>query len=355
MDTIRIVKLGERTLPYIKCIAIAHDRQDFCKLAAIDGTETTVSFAHESVLLDDVIEYLSPRNGGVYVDGTAGGGGHLAAILNVSGTRALGIDRDAMAREAAGKRLESFGDRVRLVEGRYSEMPTLIEGQVDGILLDIGVSSPQLDLPERGFSFMKEGPLDMRMDPSRGQTALELITESEEAELAELIKELGEERHARKVARLIKEALPGIRTTTQLADVIAKAIPAHEQRTSKIHPATRTFQALRIAVNQELEELATFLAAFPDLLAPGGRCVIISFHSLEDRLVKNAFRDLEWTTSLPERFAIQEGERVAPVVEVLTKKPVFGGEAEIERNPRARSARLRACQRTSAPNVPAKR
>jgi 16S rRNA (cytosine1402-N4)-methyltransferase len=135
--------------------------------------------------------------------------------------------------------------------------------------------------------------------------------------------------------------------------VIAGVIPLHEQRQSKIHPATRTFQALRIAVNQELEELATFLAAFPDLLAPGGRCVVISFHSLEDRLVKNAFRDLEWTSSLPERFAIAEGERVAPVVEVLTRKPVFGSEAEVERNPRARSARLRACQRTAAPNVPA--
>lgn len=314
-----------------------------------------MSFAHESVLLHEVVEYLNPRDGGVYIDGTAGGGGHLAAILEVPGTRAIGIDRDATARDAAAKRLKSFGDRVSLLEGRFSEMPALVTGQVDGILLDVGVSSPQLDRPERGFSFMKEGPLDMRMDPSRGPTALELITETDEAELAELIKELGEERHARKVARLIKEAIGTIHTTTQLADVIAKAIPLHEQRTSKIHPATRTFQALRIAVNQELDELATFLAAFPDLLAPGGRCVIISFHSLEDRLVKNAFRDLEWTTSLPERFAIQEGERVASVVEVLTKKPVFGTEAEVERNPRARSARLRACQRTDAPNVPAKR
>jgi 16S rRNA (cytosine1402-N4)-methyltransferase len=335
------------------------NRKISANLQGSRGTETTVSFAHESVLLEEVVEYLNPRDGGVYVDGTTGGGGHLAAVLAVPGTRAIGIDRDAMARAATAKRLESFGDRLRLVDGRFSEMPVLLAaadiGQVDGILLDVGVSSPQLDLPERGFSFMKEGPLDMRMDPSRGQTALELITEIDEPELAELIKELGEERHARKVARLIKEAIGTIHTTTQLADVIAKAIPAHEQRTSKIHPATRTFQALRIAVNQELEELATFLAAFPDLLAPGGRCVIISFHSLEDRLVKNAFRDLEWTTSLPERFAIQEGERIAPVVEVLTRKPVFGTDAEVERNPRARSARLRACQRTDAPNVPAKR
>jgi len=265
-----------------------------------------------------------------------------------------------MAREAAAKRLESFGDRVRIVEGTFSEMPAIMTAnaisQVDGILLDIGVSSPQLDLAERGFSFMKEGPLDMRMDPTRGPTALDLIRDTEADELAELIKELGEERHARKVARAIQAAVAnGTTTTTQLATVIAGEIPMREQRQSKIHPATRTFQALRIAVNRELEELAAFLAAFPDLLAPGGRCVVISFHSLEDRLVKNAFRDLEWTSSLPERFAIAEGERVAPVVEVLTKKPVFANEAEVERNPRARSARLRACQRTAARNLPAHR
>jgi 16S rRNA (cytosine1402-N4)-methyltransferase len=319
-----------------------------------------VTFSHESVLVDDVIAYLSPRDGGVYIDGTAGGGGHLAAVLAIPGTRAIGIDRDAMAREAASKRLESFGDRVRIVDGTFSEMPSIMTAnavaQVEGILLDIGVSSPQLDLAERGFSFMKEGPLDMRMDPSRGETALDLIRDSEEDDLAELIKELGEERHARKVARAIQAAVAnGTTTTTQLATVIAGVIPMREQRQSKIHPATRTFQALRIAVNRELEELAAFLAAFPDLLAPGGRCVVISFHSLEDRLVKNAFRDLEWTSSLPERFAIAEGERVAPVVDVLTKKPVYAGEAEVERNPRARSARLRACERTAAPNVPAHR
>ena len=254
--------------------------------------------------------------------------------------------------------MESFGDRVQILAGSYSEMPALLAAsgvtQVNGILLDIGVSSPQLDQPERGFSFMKEGPLDMRMDPTRGQTALELITDLEQEALADLIKELGEERHAKKVARLIKEALAAdkLHTTTELAAVISTAIPFHEQRQSKIHAATRTFQALRIAVNQELDELETFLAAFPDLLAPGGRCVVISFHSLEDRLVKNAFRDLEWTSSLPERFAREAGERVAPVVEVLTRKPVSASEAEIARNPRARSARLRACVRTAAPNVP---
>jgi 16S rRNA (cytosine1402-N4)-methyltransferase len=319
-----------------------------------------VSFVHESVLVGEVLEFLAPRSGGVYCDGTAGGGGHLAQILAVDGTRAIAIDRDATAREAAGKRLESFGDRVKLMAGEYADMPALLEAaglrQVDGILLDIGVSSPQLDRAERGFSFMKEGPLDMRMDPSKGQTALELISDLEVDALGGIIKELGEERHAYRVARAIKAAFEAgaLHTTTQLAAVIAGVIPMREQRQSTIHPATRTFQALRIAVNQELDELSTFLDVFPDLLAPGGRCVVISFHSLEDRLVKNAFRDLAWTTSLPERFALLEGERVHPVCEVLTRKPVSGSEAEIERNPRARSARLRACVRTAARNVPMK-
>lgn len=320
-----------------------------------------MSFDHESVLVDEVLEYLAPRNGELFCDGTAGGGGHLAAVLAVEGTRAIGIDRDPNARQAAETRLKSFGERVQILEGRFAEMPALLAGvgvtQVNGILLDVGVSSPQLDHPDRGFSFMKEGPLDMRMDPTRGQTALELLTDTDPDDLADLIKELGEERHAKKIARVVKEAIAAdkLRTTTELAALISGVIPFHEQRQSKIHPATRTFQALRIAVNQELDELATFLAAFPDLLVPGGRCVVISFHSLEDRLVKNAFRDLEWTSSLPERFAREAGERVEPVVEVLTRKPVSAGEAELARNPRARSARLRACVRTAAPNVPALR
>jgi 16S rRNA (cytosine1402-N4)-methyltransferase len=172
--------------------------------------------------------------------------------------------------------------------------------------------------------------------------------------LGELIAELGEERYAKKIARLVKDAIreDRIHTTTDLAGVIARAIPLIEQRKSKIHPATRTFQALRIAVNAELDQLARFLAAFPDLLAPGGRCVVISFHSLEDRLVKNAFRDLAWTSSLPPRLANEAGERVLPVVSVLTKKAVFASDDEVAANPRARSARLRACERTHAPNAP---
>ena len=195
----------------------------------------------------------------------------------------------------------------------------------------------------------------MRMDPTRGPTALELIRATPERELGELIGELGEERHARKIARRIKEAEAQLATTTDLAELISRVIPFAEQRKSKIHPATRTFQALRIAVNGELEQLARFLAVFPDLLVPGGRCAIISFHSLEDRPVKQRFRDLAWTSSLPPALAVQAGERVRAVCEPVTRKAVVASEAEIARNPRARSARLRACIRTDAPNEPSHR
>jgi 16S rRNA (cytosine1402-N4)-methyltransferase len=195
------------------------------------------------------------------------------------------------------------------------------------------------------------------MDPTRGRTALELLHELEVEELGEVIAELGEERHAKKISRLVKEAVwaERVHTTTDLAAIVAQGIPMAEQRRSKIHPATRTFQALRIAVNAELEQLAALLEVFPALLAPGGRCAIISFHSLEDRLVKNRFRDLAWTTSLPRRLAEQAGERVEPVCTLVTRRPIFGGDAEVARNPRARSARLRVCERTAAPNVPAGR
>src|SRR5262249_29085865 len=207
------------------------------------------------------------------------------------------------------------------------------------------------------FSFAKAGPLDMRMDPTTGETALELLRRLDVEALGELILELGEERYGKKISRAIKEAVKAdrIATTTDLATVIAAVIPIAEQRRSKIHPATRTFQALRIAVNRELEQLERFLAGFPDLLAPGGRCAIISFHSLEDRLVKTRFRDLAWTSSLPPQLAAKAGERTEPVCEIITRKAVFASDEEVARNPRARSARLRACQRTSAPNVPSRR
>jgi len=309
------------------------------------------------VLAAEVIEYLAPRDHGVYVDGTLGGAGHAAAILQAAPHATLiGIDRDPSALEAARAQLAPFGGRARLIHGQYGDLQELLAGtKVDGILLDLGVSSPQIDQAERGFSFTKVGPLDMRMDPTRGRTALDLLRELDVDALANLIFELGEERHSRKIARLIKEGIRDgrIATTIDLANVVAHAIPVAEQRKSKIHPATRTFQALRIAVNAELEQLERLLAVFPDLLVPGGRCAIISFHSLEDRLVKNAFRDLAWTSSLPSHLAAKEGERIEPVCELITRKAVVASDAEIARNPRARSARLRVCERTAAPNVPA--
>ena len=234
---------------------------------------------------------------------------------------------------------------IRLVHGEFGDVARILDAPVDGLLVDLGVSSPQFDRPERGFSFSHDGPLDMRMDQSHGATARDLVKSLDAEALGQLIRDFGEERYGMKIARAIKDAAreDRLHTTHELAKICERAIPIVEQRKSKIHPATRTFQALRIAVNGELDQLARFLAAFPNLLKPGGRCVAISFHSLEDRLVKNCFRDLAWTSSLPRQFADKEGERVDAVCEPLTGKPVFAGEAEVERNPRARSARLRAC------------
>jgi 16S rRNA (cytosine1402-N4)-methyltransferase len=318
-----------------------------------------MTFDHAPVLLNEVVDLLSPRDGGVYVDGTLGGGGHARALLSRARCTLVGIDRDPAALEAARAHLGDVGDRARLVHGRYGELAEILAelgiAQVDGIVLDLGVSSPQLDRAERGFSFTREGPLDMRMDPTRGGTALDLVRATDPVALGELITTLGEERHGKKIARLIAEAAreDRLRTTTDLAALCARAIPLPEQRRSKIHPATRTFQALRIAVNAELDQLARFLDRFPDLLAPHGRCAVISFHSLEDRLVKHRFRDLAWTSSLPRHLAEQAGERTDPVVTLVTRKAVVASDDEIARNPRARSARLRACERTTAPSLPA--
>lgn len=318
-------------------------------------------FDHRPVLRTEVIEYLSPVKDRVYVDGTLGGGGHTAALFEHGAGLVIGIDRDPSALAAARDRFVALGNRACFVHGQFGDMPTILRDlnvpQVDGILLDLGVSSPQLDHADRGFSFSKPGPLDMRMDPSSGRTVLDLIRQTDATTLGELIVNLGEERHGKRIARLIKEAAAAdrLRSTTELANVIAQGIPAAEQRRSKIHPATRTFQALRIAVNDELVELERILDAFPDLLAPRGRCAIISFHSLEDRLVKNRFRDLAWTSSLPRHLAIHAGERVDPVVMPITKKAIFASDDEIASNPRARSARLRVCERTTAPNLPATR
>jgi 16S rRNA (cytosine1402-N4)-methyltransferase len=316
-------------------------------------------FAHQTVLLHETIEAVTAGNHGVYVDCTLGGGGHSEHLLQSDAScRVIAIDRDPAALTAATLRLAEHKARVTFVHGEFGQLAEILaahnQATVQGIFADLGVSSPQLDHAERGFSFSKDGPLDMRMDPTKGPTALDLMTLLSSEDLANVIYEFGEERHSRRIAKMIKAAVEEnkLRTTTELVAVIARCIPSHEQRTSKIHPATRTFQALRIAVNTELAQLESLLAVFPDLLAPGGRCAIISFHSLEDRLVKQRFRDLSWTSSLPDRYAVETGERTAAVCQVISKRPITASAEEIAGNPRSRSAKLRVCERTSAPNVP---
>jgi 16S rRNA (cytosine1402-N4)-methyltransferase len=240
---------------------------------------------------------------------------------------------------------------VTLVHGTFARIAEILAERglerVDGFLLDIGPSSPQFDDPARGFSFLKEGPIDMRMDPTAGETALEIIRRLGPGELAGILRDFGEERYAERIALRMKDAYRGghLQTTTELAALVEDAIPAAQKRRSRIHAATKTFQALRIAVNDELGELARFLEAFPGLLAPGGRCVIISFHSLEDRLVKRAFRELAWSSRLPPNLAEAAGERTSPLCRIVTRKAVFAQPEEVGRNPRARSARLRACEK----------
>lgn len=317
---------------------------------------------HTPVLLADVLAQLAPRPGGTYVDGTFGRGGHARAVLAAIGPagRLIAIDRDPQA-IAAAQALAADDPRVIPVHGRFGDLAAVLAGcsiaTVDGIVLDLGVSSPQLDLAHRGFSFSREGPIDMRMDTTTGPTALDLIRDLPVGELAAVLRELGEERLHYKIARRLKEAeaAGALTSTTTLAQVIASCFTGSDLRKLHIHPATRTFQALRIAVNRELDELAALLAGFPDLLVAGGRCAIISFHSLEDRLVKHRFRDLAWSSSLPPRFAIEAGERVHPVCTPIERKARFAGDAEADDNPRARSARLRTCERTDAPNLPSHR
>jgi 16S rRNA (cytosine1402-N4)-methyltransferase len=296
--------------------------------------ESDVGIAHQPVLLAEALELLAVRPGGRYVDGTVGLGGHAEAILRQSAPDGslLGVDRDSEALEATGKRLAPFGERVRLAHADYREVPRLLGGQqADGILLDLGVSSLQLDAAERGFSFRVEGPLDMRMDRSHGATAEELVNRLPERELADVIFRYGEERASRRIARAIVAARHSrrITSTTELASLVRGS--AGRSRRPGLDPATRTFQALRIQVNRELEGLAECLERLADCLAPGGRLVVIAFHSLEDREVKQRFRDLAGRG-----FAL------------LTKKPLSPGEAEVAQNPRARSARLRALAREAA-------
>ena len=313
-------------------------------------------FVHIPVLEREVLALLRPSRGAIYCEGTLGGGGHTKRLLEESAPdgRVIGIDRDADALAAATNALEAFADRVTLVHDTFGRIDHILSGLgiegVDGVVLDVGTSSPQLDRADRGFSFMKAGPIDMRMDQSCGETALELIRRLRHDELADVLWNFGEERYSRRIAPRLSEAARSgkLSTTVDLARIVDEAIPGAAKRKLKIHPATRTFQALRIAVNGELDELERFLEVFPSILRPGARCVIISFHSLEDRMVKRRFRDLAWTSSLPPALAHKAGERVDPICTVVTRKPVYAGDDELSANPRARSARLRACEKAAA-------
>ena len=299
---------------------------------------------HRPVMRTEAVRFLAPDRGGIYVDGTVGLGGHAAAILAAGPeVRLIGIDRDPQALRYAAARLAQFGDRVRLVHGNYRDLAEILSNlgieAIDGFLLDLGLSSLQLDAPERGFSFRADGPLDMRMDPTQKTSAADLVNAASVEELARILRDYGEERFAGRIARAIVAARP-IETTRALAEIVRRAIPRrfHERR---IDPATRTFQALRIAVNDELRNLQDGLAAGFAALRPGGVIVVISFHSLEDRIVKRFFRKL----ATPRYESLAPGPPLPPQAEVLTKKPLRPSEEEIGENPRARSAKLRACRK----------
>lgn len=304
-----------------------------------------------SVMPDEVIRFLAPKAGGCYLDGTLGGGGHSALIAQhcLPGGTIIGFDRDQEALAAAGKRLFGYGDGVRLVHGDFAglaeQLALLGIGALDGFIFDLGVSSHQLDSGARGFSFQQDAALDMRMDTSCGETAADLVNGLPEAELERIIREYGEERWAKRVAAFIvaARAEKPIEGTLQLVDIIKGAIPKAKWE-ERIHPATRTFQALRIAVNHELDSLEQGLRAALDHLKPGGRGVVISFHSLEDRIVKHVFRDYASGCTCPRHLPVCVcGNQ--PRVRILTGKPVMATEEETEQNPRARSAKLRAVER----------
>jgi len=304
-------------------------------------------------MAEEVMYYLKPRRGGIFLDGTLGGGGHARLILEATSPDGIlvGLDHDAEALRAAGTNLAEFGDRVILRQGNFSGMESHLDAlgiaMLDGVVLDLGVSSYQLDRPDRGFSFREEGPLDMRMNPSAGTPAASVIAESEVDHLKQIFREFGEERWAGRIAReivAVRERQP-IETTLQLAELVSRVVP-RGKGPQRIHPATRVFQALRIYVNGELDSLQAGLDAARQRLKVGGRLVVISFHSLEDRIVKRAFRALSTGCTCPPRLAVCAcGQE--PVARVVTQKGVRATGAEVENNPRARSAVLRAIEKLS--------
>jgi 16S rRNA (cytosine1402-N4)-methyltransferase len=304
-----------------------------------------VSFVHQTVLRKEAVELLSPAPGKVILDGTLGGGGHAEALLD-AGARVVGFDRDPRALQAAKERL---GDRLTTAHADFRDARAVLDGlglgELDGALVDLGVSSPQLDEAARGFSFREAGPLDMRMDPTRGKPLSVLLEEWDERALERILFTLGEERFARRIARAVLEAHRAgeLRDTAALANAVADAMP-RKAWPKNIHPATRTFQALRIAVNDELGALSDFLGSLPRLLRKGGRAAAISFHSLEDRLVKQSFRKLAEGCTCPPDLPVCACGRVAGW-KVLTKRPIEASDAEVQANPRARSAKLRGIER----------
>ncbi|MDY3772958.1 MAG: 16S rRNA (cytosine(1402)-N(4))-methyltransferase RsmH [Candidatus Faecousia sp.] len=307
-------------------------------------------FHHVSVLLEECVTGLNIRPEGIYVDGTLGGAGHSCRIAERLTTgRLIGIDRDPVALKAAGERLAPYGDRVTLVHSNFCRMASVLEGLgisgVDGILLDLGVSSPQLDDGQRGFSYMADAPLDMRMDGGDALTADTVVNTWSYEELKKILYEYGEERYAPAIASAIvrrRETAP-IRTTLELVDVIRSAMPPAALR-EKQHPAKRSFQAIRIAVNDELNSVAKAMEDAIPLLNPGGRLAVITFHSLEDRIVKNAMAAAAKGCICPPEFPVCVCGR-KPQVDILTRKPIVAAPQELERNPRARSAKLRICQK----------
>ena len=313
-----------------------------------------MGFEHKSVLLEETIAYLNIRPDGIYADGTLGGGGHASEVLKRLGPsgRYIGIDQDADALAAAGERLKPFGDRVTIVRDNYENMGAVLKklgiSQVDGILLDLGVSSYQLDTPERGFSYKTDTVLDMRMDQRQRITAKDIVNGYSESELYRIIRDYGEDKFARNIAKHIAAAREkkSIETTGQLVEIIREAVPAKAQMTGG-HPAKKTFQAIRIELNRELDVLNHSIDQMIGLLKPGGRFCIITFHSLEDRIVKNSFRRNENPCTCPPNFPVCVCGKVSRG-RVVTKKPVLPGEEELTENKRAKSAKLRVFERAQA-------
>lgn len=310
-----------------------------------------INFGHTSVLLYETVGSLNIIPGGCYVDGTLGGGGHALEVCKRLGNgRLIGIDQDADAIRAAGQRLKHFEDKVTIVRNNYRNIRIILQelmvDKADGIYLDLGVSSHQLDTPDRGFTYREDAPLDMRMDQRGSQTAADIVNEYEEADLYRIIRDYGEDRFAKNIAKHIvrERQLRPIKTTGELAEIIKGAIPARVRATGG-HPAKRTFQAIRIELNRELAVLEQSIDTMIDLLNPGGRLSIITFHSLEDRIVKTRFRTNENPCICPPNFPVCVCKRVSKG-RVITRKPILPSEEELEHNSRSKSAKLRVFERT---------